>query len=312
MVPLFLSLILIAAELRTLEGYLFRESDGGPPLRSLTVELVREGRARHRESTRADGSFRFEKVPQGEYTLRARFSDFVITEEPIVIADGWKNFAAVMLPKRWAGTTTFRTVTAERLMTQSDRKLQKLLKEGTQLIAKKEFLEAIRVYEQATAAGAQADVWDGLGLLYLRTDRKNEALGAFERAIELDPKYLFSYAHLGSVYLEARRYKELMVVAQRALAMDSNWLTAHSMLGEAQIGTGDLVAAQKSAMTASQLVRGRAPGPYLLLAKILWARQNCPDARRHLERYLELRSSVRGLSEMLQSLKMLSECKPAK
>jgi tetratricopeptide (TPR) repeat protein len=291
-----------------LEGYVFREADGGPPLRPLTVELLDQGRSHYRETTGANGAFQFDKVRTGNYTLRARFNDFVIVEEPVVVQGGARNFAAVMLPKRWAGARTFRTVTADRLTAQSDRKLQKKLKDASELIAKQHFDAAIQVYEQAAVMGATADLWDGLGLLYLRVGKKEEAFEAFRKAIERDPNYLFPYAHLGSVYLEERRYKELMVVAKRAIAVDSKWQTAHALLAEAQANTAELESAQKSAETASELVQGKAPGPYLLLARIHWSRRNCDGARRCMNRYLELNPSVRELPETLQSLKLLEAC----
>ena len=45
-----------------LEGYAFREADGGPPFRPLTVELIDQGKAKYRQTTRADGAFAFVNV----------------------------------------------------------------------------------------------------------------------------------------------------------------------------------------------------------------------------------------------------------
>ena len=272
MISLLLLFVMVAPQLGTLEGYVFGERDGGPPLRRLTVELIDQGRAKYRETTEDDGSFVFNKVQEGHYTIRVRFSDFVIVEEVVTVTSLGQNFAAVMLPKRWAGARTFRTVTADQLAVQSNRDLQEKITKAVKLMTQGDFAGAIRHYEQAAETGAQADLWDGLGLLYLRVGRKDDAFHAFERAIDRDPDYLLSYAHVGAVYLEEQRYKELLAVAKRALAIDSKWLTGHAFLGEALVKTGDLEGAQRAAETASQLARGRAPGPYLLLAKVRWAR----------------------------------------
>jgi tetratricopeptide (TPR) repeat protein len=169
---------------------------------------------------------------------------------------------------------------------------------------------AAKLYEEAVTEGAQADVWDALGMLYLHLGRKPEAFQAFQNAIEQDPKGLLAYAHLGGAYLEDRRYKELAAVAGRALAVDPGWLTGHALLAEAQAGLGDLEAAQRSAEAAMRVPLGKAPGPYLTLAKILWVRRDCAAARRQLERYLELNTSVRGLPETLKSMEMVRECRP--
>jgi len=170
---------------------------------------------------------------------------------------------------------------------------------------------AVRLYEQASAAaGAQPDVWDGLALLYFQMGRKDEAFRAFAKAMEQDPNYLLPYTHLGAIYSDELKYQELMVVAKRALAIDSKWMTAYTFLGEAQANAGDLEAAQRSAEIASELTQGRAPEPHLLLARVRWARRDCAGARKHMERYLELKTSARELPEVLKSLEMLRACGP--
>ncbi|MFN7992978.1 MAG: tetratricopeptide repeat protein [Bryobacteraceae bacterium] len=297
-----------AVENGTLGGYVFREADGGPPRRPLTIELI-DGRTQYRVETRPDGAFSFNKVREGRYTVRARFGDFVITEDVATVDSTRKNFTAVMLPKRRAGAQTFGTVTADRLAAQSDRHLQKTLRDASRMVARRDFSTAVRLYEQALDAGAQPDVRDALGLIYLYMGDRGRALQAFEKAIAQDPKYLLAYAHLGSAYLEQRRYKELASVANRALTVDSEWLTGHMYLAEAQAAAGNLHAARKSAERALQIASGRAPGPHLVLAKVQWARRDCEDARQHLERYLELNTSARTQPEVMKSLELVRACR---
>jgi tetratricopeptide (TPR) repeat protein len=308
MIWLFLSLAMVAPQLETLEGYVFRETDGGPPRRPVTVELIEQGRTKYRKTTDADGSFVLRNVRQGAYAIRARFNDFVIAEDAVTVTSAGKNFAAVMLPKRRAGARTFRTVTADQLAAQSDRDLQKKLRQAAELIAKRDLAGAVRLYEQAAAVGSQPNVWDGLGLLYSQMGRKDEAFHAFAKAMEQDPESLLPYAHLGTIYLEEQKYKEVLVVAKRALAIDPKWMTAYAFLGEAQANAGDLEAAQRSAEVASELTQGKAPGPYLLLAKVRWARRDCVGALRHMDRYLQLKTSAREIPEVVKSLEMLRAC----
>ena len=312
MTCLLLLLAMVEPQLETLEGYVFREANGGPPRRPVTVELIEQGRAKHRKTTEADGTFVFRNVRPGGYAIRARFDDFIMADDAITVTSAGKNFAALMLPKRRAGARTFRTVTADQLAAQSDRDLQKRLRQAAGLIAKGDFAGAVRLYEEAAAAGSQANVSDGLGLLYSQMGRKEEAFRAFAKAMEQDPEFLLPYAHLGTIYLEEQRYKEVLVVAKRALAIDPKWMTAYAFLGEAQANAGDLEAAQRSAETASELTQGKAPGPYLLLAKVRWARRDCAGARRHMERYLELKTSAREIPQVVKSLEMLQACGPVR
>jgi len=293
----------------SLDGYVFRETDGGPPRRSLTVELTSQGRAKQRTDTRADGTFTFNKVREGRYTLRARFNDFIAVEEMVEVTGTGKNFAAVMLPKRRAGAQTFGTVTVGQLAARSDPALQKKLRQASKLAAQGDFSGSARLYEEAVGAGAQPDAWDALGLLYLYLGKKEKAYQAFEKAIEKDPKYLLSYAHLGSAYLDQRQYKEVAAVASRALLIDSGWLTGHAYLAEALAAEGNFEAALRSAEAASQAAQGRAPWPHLILAKIHWARRDCASARRHLERHLALNTTARALPEMAKSLELVNTCR---
>jgi predicted TPR repeat methyltransferase len=115
---------------------------------------------------------------------------------------------------------------------------------------------------------------------------------------------------LGTIYLEEGKYKEVLVVAKRALAIDPKWMTGYAFLGEAQANAGELEAAQRSAEMASELTHGKAPGPYLLLAKVRWARRDCAGARRHMERYLELKTSAREIPQVVKSLEILRKCGP--
>ena len=300
---------LAAGQIGNLGGYVFREADGGPPRRSLTVELASQGKTKHRVATRPDGTFNFDKVREGRYTLRARFNEFIAVEEMVEVTDTGENFAAVMLPKRRAGAQTFGTVTVGRLAAQSDRGLQKKLREAAKLAAKADYSGAAQLYEEALAAGAQPEAWDALGLLYLYMGERDKAYQALQKAIEQDAKYLLAYAHLGSAYLEQRKYKELTAVASRGLAVDAAWLTGHIYLAEAQAAEGNLEAALRSAETASQVAQGRAPGPYLVLAKIYWARRDCASARRHLERHLALNTTARALPEIAKSLELVNTCR---
>ena len=310
MISLLLHLAIAAAQAGTLSGYVFRETDGNAPRRLMTVELRDGDRTRYRETTEAGGMFGFRKVQEGRYTIRVRFGDFTVVEDQLTITGSGKNFAAVMLPKRRVGPRDFRAVTAGQLASQSNRTLQKSLRKAAKLVARHDLSGAAQVYEQAAAAGATADLWDTLGLLYLQMGKKDDSIRAFERAIAQDPEYLLPYAHLGWYYQEDRRYNDLLKLAHRALVVDPQWMTAYAFLGEAQAGTGDSGAALQSAQRASALVQGKAAGPHLLMAKIRYLRQDCAGARKDMERYLELNTSARDLPGTAKLMELLKACGP--
>jgi len=310
MTPLILHLALAAAQAGTLSGYVFRETDGNPPRRPMTVELSDSNRSRYRDTTEAGGSFSFKNVREGQYTIRVRFGDFIAADDHVTVTAGATNFAAVMLPKRRAKTQDFRAVTADQLASQSNGKLQKSLRKAANLVARQDLSGAARLYEEAAALAPTAGLWDTLGLLYLQMARKDDAISVFEKAITRDPEYLLPYAHLGWFYQQERRYSELLKLAGRALEIDAQWMTAHAFLAGARVGTGDPGAAFQSIQRASALVQGKAAGPYLLMAEIRYLRQECAGARKDLERYLELNTSARGLPGTAKLMELLGACRP--
>jgi tetratricopeptide (TPR) repeat protein len=60
----------------------------------------------------------------------------------------------------------------------------------------------------------------GFGLIYRDLSRTSEALGAFERALRLDPGFLEVYADICDLLLDADRLDEAATHSQRALAID--------------------------------------------------------------------------------------------
>lgn len=301
--------VLLAAVLAGLQGYVFRETDGGPPRRPMTVELVQEGRSAYRETTQPNGTFEFSKVREGGYTLRARYNDFVLLEEIVAVSAGEPNFAAVMLPKRRVGTgPPFGTVSVGQLAARNDRDYQKKLREAGRLTRAHDFAAAATLYEEALGRHPSAEVFDTLALLYLQLGRNEEAFQSFEKAFAQDPRYLFPYTHLATVYLSERRYRDLLDLANRVVQLDPRWVTGQLYLAEAYAGLGNLDDARRAAQAASDLVHGKASGPHLVLARIHWEQKDCRQARKHLDRYLALHTSARATPEMQKSVEMLSGC----
>lgn len=292
----------------SLRGYVFREADGSPPRRPLTIELAQNGKARHRQTTREDGAFEFPEVAAGSYTIVPRIRDFVLTQEAVTVSAAGPNFSAVMLPKRRASVSRFGTVSVDQLSRRNTRQTQKKLKEADQLLQRRDVAGAARRYEEAVQLRPSAEILDALALLYLQQGRKEEAYRTFEQAIALDARFLFPYSHLAGVYLEEGKPREVAAVATHALQVDPKWAGAHLLLGEAQVRLGDLEGAARHARAASELMQEKSPDPHLLWAKIRWARNDCRAAREDLGRYLNLRTSARTLPEFRKLMETLEAC----
>ena len=72
---------------------------------------------------------------------------------------------------------------------------------------------------------------NGLGNVYRDLGRQEEALGAYQRAIELDPKDAYPHNGLGNVYRDLGRQEDALGAYQRAIELDPKDAYPHNGLG---------------------------------------------------------------------------------
>jgi tetratricopeptide (TPR) repeat protein len=81
--------------------------------------------------------------------------------------------------------------------------------------------EAIAAYQQAIQLDPKdAYPWNGLGNVYYDLVRHEEAIEAYQQAIALDPKYAYPWNGLGNVYSDLGRHEEAIAAYQQAIALD--------------------------------------------------------------------------------------------
>ena len=72
---------------------------------------------------------------------------------------------------------------------------------------------------QVTIDEKNAQIWNELGNIYYNTGAFDEALHAFEMAIELDPSYGWSYNNLASIYYHQKRFADAVPLYQKGLQL---------------------------------------------------------------------------------------------
>ncbi len=81
--------------------------------------------------------------------------------------------------------------------------------------------EAIAAFQKAIELDEKsATPWNGLGNVYDDLGRHEEATAAYQRAIELDEKYAAPWNGLGNVYAGLGRHEEALAAFQKAIALD--------------------------------------------------------------------------------------------
>ncbi len=108
---------------------------------------------------------------------------------------------------------------------------------GTGLIHHKlgQYDLAMPVYEQAidrlVEASDKALVWNDLGNSYVMVQRPNDALDAYEHAIDLDDEYALPWFNLGNVHTSNARFNKAVKAYRQAIKLDADHPWTYNNLG---------------------------------------------------------------------------------
>jgi len=104
-----------------------------------------------------------------------------------------------------------------------------------------------------------APYWNSLGAVYLALGQSENALAAFQRAIQIEPRFPAAFVNLGLVLRDCGEAKGALACFRQALVLDSECADAWLQLGAMQQGSGDAEAAARCLTTAVRLAPGHAP-----------------------------------------------------
>jgi tetratricopeptide (TPR) repeat protein len=80
--------------------------------------------------------------------------------------------------------------------------------------------------------------WYRLGVALNLSRKSREAIPAYQRAIELDPKDAYPHDDLGNVYADLGRTEDAIAEYQRAIELDPKYASPHNGLGNMYTGLG--------------------------------------------------------------------------
>jgi superkiller protein 3 len=101
-----------------------------------------------------------------------------------------------------------------------------------------------------------------LGIAHFKNKKHDQAAVAFQKAVELDPKFASALAYLGLTYDESGNSAEAIALYKRALAADEKLPAAHYLVANALLRdpNGDLAVAEKHLVRAIQIDPTFSPG----------------------------------------------------
>ena len=102
----------------------------------------------------------------------------------------------------------------------------------------KQYPLAEAALKQALARAPDAATWVQFGLVQLEQGRTQEAIAAFEKAIQIDPEMAEAYNSAGAVWLETGDSARAEAALRNAIRMQPNYAQAHNNLGNLLSGAG--------------------------------------------------------------------------
>jgi tetratricopeptide (TPR) repeat protein len=96
--------------------------------------------------------------------------------------------------------------------------------------------------------------WNNLGTLYRDLGRYEEAVAAFQRAIELDPKYASPYLTLGVIYMALNRLDEAIATLERGIELGPENASERSSLAGAYLRLGRKAEYREQVTIARELI----------------------------------------------------------
>jgi tetratricopeptide (TPR) repeat protein len=99
----------------------------------------------------------------------------------------------------------------------------------------------------------KSDAWYNLGVTFSRARKFDEAIAAYGRAIELDPKLAYPHNGLGNIYTDLSRYGGAIAAYGRAIELDAKLAYPHNKMGVVYQLLGQYEKAEESFRKAVEL-----------------------------------------------------------
>lgn len=152
-----------------------------------------------------------------------------------------------------------------------------------------EDVAALRMLEKAyDLAPDDARVLANLGAARLRRGLWSEAVDAYRMAVKLAPGHGTLLLDLALAFLERHEYAEALKVLDEALGVRPRFASAQAARVVCLQGLGDLAAAEAYARQSLDEVAEPVVDNYVVLARVLVARRQVPEALKQLHKALDL------------------------
>jgi Flp pilus assembly protein TadD len=237
-------------------------------------------------STDEDGSFTFNGLPSGNYTITV---------------DGGKEFdpasEAVMLDRETntAGgrnriiTINMRPKGTAAAFNKIPKAARDLYAKGAESAAKGDSKKAVEQFKGAVDLYPEfALALNEMGVQYLKLGQPDKAADAFQAALKLTPDDASPRLNYGVALLQQKKYAEAETELREVLKKNNNLPTAHMYLGITLMSQQKLDDAEKELVRAVGFKSNEVSMAHRYLGGIYWAKRDYKRAADELETYLTL------------------------
>jgi len=148
--------------------------------------------------------------------------------------------------------------------------------------------EAVRAYRRALEIHPQYfESYEALGTLYMDQQKWPEAEDNLKRCLEINSQYAPAHAALGALYNRTGRAEEAIPELERSLELNPNAWQAHFELAQALLAKGQAQEAEPHARRAREM-EPKQPLTHLVLGNVLLKRNDLAGAKQEYKSFLEV------------------------
>jgi Flp pilus assembly protein TadD len=287
----------------SVSGYV-RDAQDHTALEAIQVELRALAGGTVARAFTSNGSFRFDNIGAGTYTLVVEQMGYEATSQQVDVVNGPVSGLSVELRRvREAGNVVAKgpsTVSARELSiprnahTDMEKGMVLLQEKSDYPGSVKQFERAIHEYPDYYEAYVQ------MGVAYMHLGNAANSEQALRKSLELSQEHdVDGLFWLATLFSNGERFADAEAPARKAVQLDPNSWQANSELARALLGLNRGAEAEKSAQAAVKLQAGN-PLLYLLLANIHNQLQNDGALLEDLNNYLRLAPTGRFAEQARQ------------
>lgn len=256
-----------------------RETNGMPIPVNALVRLYSDVRPINLTSMTQDGATAsFPNILPGEYEIEVKSVGYKTATEHASVMGGGVSATFYVYVNSENESLSGSSPANPPIMTP---KLQEQIDKGLGKMRKKQYEEALRIFEKALKkAPGNPDIHYLVGMAHYGLQQLGEARTDFEAALGIYPSHERSLLALGELQLRAGEAEDAAKTLEKAFQANGADWRAHFLLARAYFESKEQSKAEQHAERAVELTKGKNAQARLLLGKIEAARGNRADAER--------------------------------